>query len=490
MNWLELIIGDHAAQVATFCAGLPACLSGTSTVQLIQACAEQVMGELEVSRTRFRRVLGALPDHRAEKNVESVLRVARLFLADDPTDVLKAAEEVHAELSAAGGFEGRQRVAVLFMLAWTELRLRLHPESAPEIMSAAAREWGAMGETHLERSALGSLAMVNLWDGRNTRARQILTAVNAPTQASISSSTAAASSSAGCLTHFEDSALGTASGLLAYWSADFEAAAAWFGSVIDAGDAPVPLGGAVRTFLAFSAAGTRDPALCRRAAIELETVPRAELQGRQWPLFRDAAEAVLEEAAGHRPRALALVERHPDAADLPMISVVLAGILRRAGDPLHAFRLLSHHRSFMGISYVAISARISAALVHRMRGEPDVAHEYCEYALDIAEREGIRAPFCDGDLNIRLLLTDHLSRRTSHETFIAGALTVEQLNHGVLATLSGREIDVYRLLQTSKTLQEIADELVVSVNTVKTHQRSIHRKLGVRTRREAQRLAP
>ncbi|MCH8561887.1 LuxR C-terminal-related transcriptional regulator [Nesterenkonia sp. YGD6] len=478
-NWLELIIGDHARQVATFCAGLPQRLSGAATTQLILACAEDVMGEHQVARTRFRKVLDSLPDDATDEGVESVLRVARLFLTDDPRAALTAARDVHARLSVSGEFEGRERVGVLFLLAWTELRLRLHPESAPEIMSAAAREWGAMGEAQLERSALGSLAMVDLWDGRNARARRILSEVDAPLQASTSIST-----------HYEGSALGTAMGLLAYWSADFESATEWFGRVIEAGDAPVPLGGAVRTFLAFSAAGARDPALCRRAALELEAVSREEAQGVQWPIFRDAAQAVLEEVAGHRPRALALVERHPDAADLPMIGVVLAGILRRAGDPARAFRLLSRHRAFMGISYVAISARISAALVHRMRGEPDVAHEYCEYALDIAEREDIRQPFCDGDLNLRLLLTDHLTRRTSHEAFIASALTAEQSRRGVLAALSGREVEVYRLLQTSKTIQEIADALMVSVNTVKTHQRAIHRKLGVRTRREAQQLAP
>ncbi|EXF25906.1 hypothetical protein BG28_10380 [Nesterenkonia sp. AN1] len=478
-NWLELIIGDHAAQVATFCAVLPRRLSGAAAAQLILACAEEAIGEHQEARARFHRVLDSLPDHPRGQEVGSILRVARLLLTDDPKAALEATRDVHARLAVAGEYEGRERVAVLFLLTWTELRLRLHPASAPEIMSAAAREWAAMHETHLERSALGSLAMIHLCDGRNSRARRILREVDAPLQAS-----------AATLTAYAGSALGTASGLLAYWSADFENAAAWFGRILEAGDLPVPLGGAVRAFLAFSAAGARDPALCRRAATELEAVSPEEVQGAQWPIFRDAAHAVLAEAAGHRPRALALVARHSESADLPMIGVVLAGILRRAGDPAGAFRLLSRHRAFMGVSYVAISARISAALVHRMHGEPEVAHEYCEYALDIAEREDMRAPFCDGDLKLRLLLTEHLTRRTSHEAFIAGALTAEQSSQGLLAALSGREVEVYRLLQTSMTIQEIAEALTVSVNTVKTHQRAIHRKLGVRTRREAQQLAP
>nr|WP_255459516.1 helix-turn-helix transcriptional regulator [Micrococcus sp. TA1] len=61
---------------------------------------------------------------------------------------------------------------------------------------------------------------------------------------------------------------------------------------------------------------------------------------------------------------------------------------------------------------------------------------------------------------------------------------------GVLEALSERERDVFRLLQTSRTVREIAEELYVSVNTVKTHQRAIYRKLGVQSRREAQRVAP
>ncbi|WP_419719553.1 LuxR C-terminal-related transcriptional regulator [Microbacterium oxydans] len=43
----------------------------------------------------------------------------------------------------------------------------------------------------------------------------------------------------------------------------------------------------------------------------------------------------------------------------------------------------------------------------------------------------------------------------------------------------------FQQLQTARTLHEIARELAVSINTVKTHQRAIYRKLGVSSRREA-----
>src|SRR3954471_10922326 len=51
--------------------------------------------------------------------------------------------------------------------------------------------------------------------------------------------------------------------------------------------------------------------------------------------------------------------------------------------------------------------------------------------------------------------------------------------------LSGSEIRVLRLLAAERSLSEVARELFLSTNTVKTHRRAIYRKLGARTREEA-----
>ncbi len=68
---------------------------------------------------------------------------------------------------------------------------------------------------------------------------------------------------------------------------------------------------------------------------------------------------------------------------------------------------------------------------------------------------------------------------------ILGAEDARQLD----VRLTDRELDVLRMLQGSMSLAEIAGELYISPNTVKTHAKSVYRKLGVSSRAEAVRIA-
>ena len=59
----------------------------------------------------------------------------------------------------------------------------------------------------------------------------------------------------------------------------------------------------------------------------------------------------------------------------------------------------------------------------------------------------------------------------------------------LLEPLSERELEVLRLLESELDGPGIARELVVSLNTVRTHTKNIYAKLGVNSRRAAVRQA-
>ena len=64
-----------------------------------------------------------------------------------------------------------------------------------------------------------------------------------------------------------------------------------------------------------------------------------------------------------------------------------------------------------------------------------------------------------------------------------------QTRPGLVEPLSEREMDVLRLLRSELDGPEIARELMVSLNTMRTHTKSIYTKLGVNSRRGAVRRA-
>ena len=64
-----------------------------------------------------------------------------------------------------------------------------------------------------------------------------------------------------------------------------------------------------------------------------------------------------------------------------------------------------------------------------------------------------------------------------------------RVHQGLIDPLSPRELDVLRLLGTHLDGPDIARQLFVSLNTVRTHTKNIYAKLGVNNRRAAVRQA-
>jgi LuxR family maltose regulon positive regulatory protein len=108
-----------------------------------------------------------------------------------------------------------------------------------------------------------------------------------------------------------------------------------------------------------------------------------------------------------------------------------------------------------------------------------------EAALAQAEILGVVRPVALAGPRTQELLTTRAANN-GHGPFagrVAAARAAVVADPAVL--LSERELAVLVLLPSLLTAGEIADEFTVSVNTVKSHVRSIYAKLGVASRREA-----
>ncbi|MEQ8905351.1 LuxR family transcriptional regulator [Ekhidna sp.] len=64
-------------------------------------------------------------------------------------------------------------------------------------------------------------------------------------------------------------------------------------------------------------------------------------------------------------------------------------------------------------------------------------------------------------------------------------LSLDELNQKLHQPLTEREFEILNLTVSDKTNQEIAEEVFVSVNTVKYHLKNVYEKLGVNNRKEA-----
>ncbi|HEX6419814.1 MAG TPA: LuxR C-terminal-related transcriptional regulator [Acidimicrobiales bacterium] len=128
-----------------------------------------------------------------------------------------------------------------------------------------------------------------------------------------------------------------------------------------------------------------------------------------------------------------------------------------------------------------------AAVVEALAGDRGAARRRIAPVVADAEAEGHVRLFLDaGRPAWRLLRAlDHASSTPYLRRLIAGAQSPPPGEAGAPAGLSDRELEVVRYLPTPLANAEIAMALYVSVNTLKTHLRTIYRKLGVTTRREA-----
>ncbi len=215
------------------------------------------------------------------------------------------------------------------------------------------------------------------------------------------------------------------------------------------------------------------------------------------------------EAAARWAQASGLGVQDPPGFARELEHIILGRVLVALGqaqpDGTHlddAVRLLTRlseaaeTRGWMG---KAIEILALLALALRAQGQTEKAMAAMARALSLGEPEGYVRTFVDEGAPMERLLrlaaagglaADYVSKLLAaigNEGKSASAPPIENklALHDLVEPLSERELQVLRLVAAGLSNQEIAQSLVISADTVKTHLKNIYGKLGVHNRTQA-----
>jgi LuxR family transcriptional regulator, maltose regulon positive regulatory protein len=229
-----------------------------------------------------------------------------------------------------------------------------------------------------------------------------------------------------------------------------------------------------------------------------EQVLRPHLRGPRLP--RWVAEQVVSEmvrlavARGHVDEGLAILR--DGSRDEPWSRRLRATVSLLAGDPVTDMPAGTEPSMS---SAAAVESGVIRACQLLESGHVPAAAEELAAALELARPELLRWPFVDTPPQARRLLRTHprlqvagawLNPSTGAQPRRDGDSAPATANRPVVVhDLSDREMEVLRYLAEMLSTAEIAATMFISVNTVRTHIRSILRKLAVSRRNQAVRRA-
>ena len=177
------------------------------------------------------------------------------------------------------------------------------------------------------------------------------------------------------------------------------------------------------------------------------------------------------------------------------IRIAVAALRLANGDPRAAISALGpvlDGSAPMAYRVWQAHAFLLEAVARDALDDTGAAESSLEHALDLVEPNGALSPFLLTPAPA--LLARHARHRTTHAPLIAEILSL-LAGRGLTSPptgpqpvhepLSESELRVLRYLPTNLTGPEIAGELYVSRNTIKTHMRNLYAKLGTHRRAEA-----
>lgn len=142
------------------------------------------------------------------------------------------------------------------------------------------------------------------------------------------------------------------------------------------------------------------------------------------------------------------------------------------------------------------------AIAHEAQGNTHLALRSLERALTLSEPEGYIRLFVDEGEAMRLLI-EKQSRHRDHplsgyvdkllaaftQPAVKQKSAILHKKSDMIGPLSERELEVLKLLRSELSGPEIAQQLIISLHTLRTHTNNIYNKLGVNNRRAAVRRA-
>ncbi|MBS1690859.1 MAG: AAA family ATPase [Actinobacteria bacterium] len=469
-RWLELLLQSNAEALDRACIAAMSALGEHPELLMIRACCRDIAGDTTGARHLLARAKVLDPGQTMSPRMDFIAALTEVLVSNDHEAMTKAASCAEAWLDDRTVVGASVYPCALFLLGWANSRLRRAERGSAQLESAV-HECTAAGMAELAERARQALTFAAAQSGDFDRALAVLR------RGGITADTAPAL----WLTHDGDGIERFAEGWVHFWRAEVDAARDAFLEVGAGAGSGYP--DIARAMLAFAAAAVGDRDSLDRAESALGRIADTDTHGVPWTSYRLTARARLAEARGEPSRALELAAQLVGRSHVPMMSALASGISCRLGDTDLARALARAATDPQAQPYSRVYGHLTVALL-------DTDHDELERALALGAEQRILLPFAEyPDTACLNLLIAHRNR-TAHGRFLDDALVVtsragQRRERQGPAPLTPREVEVLTYLRTPMTAEEIAVRLSVSVNTLKTHQRAIYRKLGVANRREA-----
>ena len=483
-HWLEFLLRNGAPALEQLCLDLPVPWSGDAEILMIRSVCRELEGDRGGASELSQRAMARTADLDAARRgmldscrglFEPLPATGRLELRL-PADDGRAFPEFHDEGQPATFSTG------MFLLAQAEFRRHRGGHQATVLLESVVADRGGQQVEQAEIYADAEMALAYAVAG------DLVTADELATQA------LERADARGWSSQDRMAAAWLARGIAYYWRDDLKGARAHLVKALRLGNRLPALGALGAVYQVLVDCATGDESHLADSSALLESLHDRGLYGVSWNDFHTIARAKLAEAKGDPGRALAIVEPMGAGGHAPLVDTLLAELLRRGGEVCAAQRCAGELKHQHRNRYLDTSLSLTEALLANGNKDEATTHERIEHAVYRAEAQSVLRPFTERRNDIAELLIRHAVWGTTHESFIAARMAHHTQTHPHLRTrsywtLTDREREVLAYMRSVMTAAEIAEALYISVNTVKTHERSIYRKLGATGRRDALKTA-